>query len=253
MSNLWLAATRRHHYTLCSAKHSLVFRVPNFLGLVQTAVIVAKRVLLEGFGLVKFHAVERAHLVGVRVLLCAPVSAVPELSVCRVAAGQLVALERSHLQHLGLLKVNRSVAGAPVGAELRPRVVVRSAESGLSVVDRVAACGGTDLGFRAEATGRCVQLSILARDQRAVETAGRKGILRGVQGRGVENLASLFGDRLSQMVVVLSDSRAIASIAGNDSALLFNGSLFQNLILSIVLPLRTCHAKKCDNGYCSTT
>lgn len=228
MSNLWLAATRRHHYMLCSARHSLVCHIPDFLGLVQTAVVVAKRMLLEGLGLVKLHAVERAHLVGVRVLLCAPVSAVPVLSVCRVAAGQLVTLERSHLQHFGFLKVNRSVAGAPVGAELGARVVVRSAESRGPVVNWVAACGGTDLGFCAEATGSCVQLSVLARDQRVVEAGGRKGILRRVQGCGVENFASLLGNRFSQMVVVLGNSRTVTSIAGNDCAFLFHGSLLKS-------------------------
>ena len=48
------------------------------------------------------------------ILLSAPVSAVPVLTVGTIASGQFIALQLSHLKHLGVVELDIGVTSAPV-------------------------------------------------------------------------------------------------------------------------------------------
>ena len=60
---------------------SLVNGVVDLLADLEATVVVAELCLVERLWLVKAEAIERAHLIGVGVLLSSPAGAVPELTV----------------------------------------------------------------------------------------------------------------------------------------------------------------------------
>lgn len=126
----------------------------------ESAVTVAQFSLLEGLGLVHLHAVERTHLVSVRVSLSAPGSSVPQLAVGRVARSQFVALERSDLQHLRVVEVHGEVTLTPVVAGDAARIVEGGAEACGAAVCRVQVSCGAVHRLSAEATGSGVQLTV---------------------------------------------------------------------------------------------
>ena len=70
-----------------------------------------------------------------------------------------------------------------------------------------------------------MQLSIGLWVKRVVESSGGEVILSLVKRGGVEDLTSLLSERLTQVMVVLGDAWSVASIARNDSGLLFNRRL----------------------------
>lgn len=157
-------------YSYDFSRLSLVSSVPDLLGELETAVVVAQLRLLEGLGLVELHPVKGAHLVSVRVLLSAPGRAVPVLSVGRIAGGQLVRLQRSDLQHIRLLEADISVTGAPVVAGLALGSVVAGSEGGRVVVDWVHVRASAHLGLSAETARSGVQFLVRFGDQLVVET-----------------------------------------------------------------------------------
>jgi len=213
---------------------SLVCSVPDLLGQLKAAVVVAQLRLLEGLGLVKLHPVEGAHLVSVRVLLSAPGGAVPVLPVGRVARGELVRLHGSHLQHLRLLEADICVAGPPVVAGLALRSVVASSEGRGVVVDGVDVRARAHLSFGAESSRSCVQLVVGLWDQISVETRGSKAV-RGQIQRLVENLTRLLSLGLAKVVVVHSNTGHVTLIARNDIGLLADGSLHERISSNLVI------------------
>ena len=180
---------------------------------------------MERLRLVEAQAVERAHLVSVRVLLRGPGSAIPVLTVARVSRGKLV---RSHLLELQLarvVKLNRGVAAAPVRAVQGGGGEVGGAEGSSIVVNGLVVRGGPELGLGAVTTGVGVELLVDLANPAVVESGGGEVVLGVVERRRVEHLARLLSDGLAEMVVVLAEARHVALVAGEHSGLALNGGL----------------------------
>lgn len=124
---------------------------------------------MEGLWLVEFHPVLSAHLICVRVLLSAPVGAVPVLAVPAVTCCQFAALQRHHLEHICLFKLNSVVTGPPVVLSLGGGVEIALSEGSRVVVNWVHIRRTPHLSLCPVATGSCMQLHISFRNSSRVE------------------------------------------------------------------------------------
>lgn len=180
---------------------------------------------MERLGLVELHAVLRAQLVGVRVLLSAPVGAVPVLSVRGVARCELARLQGHHIQGVRVFEPDACVARSPVVLLQVARLEVACAESGRALVNRVHVRCAAHLRLGAIAARSGVQLHVGFRDGARVEASGGERILVAVESLVGEDFAGLLSQGLAEVVVVLSDLGPIPLISWNHSRLLLNRNL----------------------------
>ena len=231
---------------------SLVSSVVDLLGQSQSTVAVAKFSLVEGLGLHKLHAVERALLVSVRVLLSAPEGAVPQLPVGRVTASQFVALEGLNLQQRRVVKHNRGVALAPIVLEAAAWREVAGAGGRGPVVAGVHVGSCANAGFCAESSRSGVQLGLSAGDEARVEPGASEGVARLIKGL-VEHFPGLLCDRLANMAVIRWDVGLEASVAGDHSGLFGNGPLKRINRTNDLRGECSCRGSWCGSGCLWTT
>jgi hypothetical protein len=129
-----------------------------------------------------------------------------------------------------VVKLDRGVAVAPVGAVEGGGGEVALAECSGVVVNGLMVASTAKLGLRAVTTRVGVELLVNLADSTVVESSGGEVVLGNVEGTFVEDLAGLFGESLAEVVVVDRDTGNVALISGEDSGLAEDGGLMQKLV-----------------------
>jgi hypothetical protein len=134
------------------------------------------------------------------------------------------------LHDTGVVKLDRGVAVAPVGAVDGSGGEVAAAESSGVIVNGLMVAGRAKLGFCAVTTRVGVELLVNLADSTVVESSRGEVILGNVEGLFVEDLAGLFGEGLSEVVVVNLDTGDVTLVSREDSSLALNGCLMKKLV-----------------------
>lgn len=173
---------------------------------------------MEGLGLVETEAVESTVLVSVHVGFGGPAGTVPQLTVSRIATGKFVASTVFDFKFAAFVKLLSSVAISPVRAVMRyERGLETLTEGCVLIVDRLEVQGRGNHGALAITAGGCVELFVNAAHITSVETGSSQTVNGFVNNIGLEDFTSLFGNSLTQMVIVDMDTRTVTLVTGNNS------------------------------------
>jgi len=185
---------------------------------------------VERFVFVEVVPVGGPDLVGVKVLLVDPASAVPQLAVALVAGGLRVS-PLVHLELGAVLEGHRVVAVPPVGLVMDAWGLEARASSGARVVLRLVV--GSVVEHRAGSITPAVGVQgiVVAWDHGRVKSCGRVVVLDLVDDLGLEDVAGLLGDALADELVVDLDIGDIALVAWDDSSLLSDRALARHIVV----------------------
>ena len=169
---------------------------------------------MERFSFIEVVSVGSSHDVCVLILFSPPRTAVPQLTIAFVTAGQRVRSARK-FKFGQIFKGRFRVSASESGSIVHGRALKTCPCGSHVVIFRLKLFCGVHHGSQTVSATSCMQRFVVTRDERRVEASCCKGRVSLVENFGLEHITSLLTGPLSKEYIADLDSRHIALVAWN--------------------------------------